>query len=122
MLKRDFTQVFQTAMGGKKRKVKKMQIFYSELDRGFEPDPFSLRLLNDTIPGWIPRHLRADMVDALRGYNADMALEIVDNLLDCWSGLGLHVTGIKNVDELLGKLYMRILDCARRNGIKLFVE
>ena len=46
-------------------------------------------------------------------------MEMVDNLIDCWSGLGLHVTGLKYVDKLLGELYMRILACAHDQGIKL---
>lgn len=101
------------------RKHKKMKIFFSEIDRGFEPDPFCLSLWDATMPSWISNELHEEMVDALRGFDKDMALEIADNLIDFWSGLGLHLTGIKHVDELLGKLYMRILDCAHRQGITL---
>ena len=103
-----------------KSKDQKMQIFYSELNnRGYEPDRFCLRLWDMTMPDWISKDLRADLVDALRGFDEDMALEIADNLIDCWSGLGLHVTGIGHVDELLGRLYMRILSCANNKGIVL---
>ena len=120
--KRDF-KAFRAATGSKTRKDRKMTIFYSELNnRGYEPDSFCLSLWNMTMPDWIPENLRADMVDALRGYDEDMALEIADNLIDCWSGLGLHVTGIGHVDELLGRLYMRILDCAHSKGIKLVYD
>ncbi len=118
MKKRDF-KAFQAAIGGKTRKDQNMKIFYRDLNRGFEPDGFCLRLWDMTMPDWIPENLRADMVDALRGFDEEMALEIADNLIDCWTGLGLHVTGIGHVDELLGRLYMRILSCAHRNGIKL---
>jgi recombination protein RecA len=54
--------------------------------------------------------------------NGEQALEIADNLIDCWTGLGLRVTGIDHVDELLGRLYMRILSYAHRNGIKLVYD
>ena len=118
MKKRDF-KAFRAAKNSKTRKDRKMQIFYSDLNRGYEPDGFCLSLWNLTMPDWIPENLRADMVDALRGFDEDMALEIADNLIDCWSGLGLHVTGIDHVDELLGRLYMRILSVAHRSGIKL---
>ena len=119
MKKRDF-KAFHAAMSSKTRKDQKMKIFYSELNnRGYEPDKFCLSLWNMTMPDWIPENLRADMVDALRGFDEDMALEIADNLIDCWSGLGLHVTGIGHVDELLGRLYMRILTCAHNQGIVL---
>ena len=110
---------FRAAQGGKTRKNQKMQIFHRDLNQSVEPDGFALALLNDTIPDGINPTLRFDMVDSLAGYNEDVALEIVDNLIDCWSGLGLHTTGLKYVDELLGKLYIRILECAHRKGITL---
>lgn len=107
-------------MSSKTRKDQKMKIFYSELNnRGYEPDGFCLSLWNMTMPDWIPENLRADMVDALRGYDEDMALEIADNLIDCWTGLGLHVTGIRHVDAMLWDFYWRILDCAHTKGIKI---
>jgi len=122
MKKRDF-KGFHAAKSGKTRKDRKMKIFYSELNnRGYEPDKFCLFLWNMTMPDWMPESLRADMVDALRGFTEDMALEIADNLIDCWTGFGLHVTGIEHVDELLGRFYMRILSCARNKGIKLVYD
>lgn len=96
-----------------------MKVFYSELNRGYEPDPFCLNLWSITMPDWISMDLQEDMEDSLRGFCDEMAFEIADNLIDCWSGLGLHVTGIKHVDELLGRLYIRLLDCAHEKGITL---
>jgi len=121
-MKKIDNKAFRAAKGGKTRRDRKMKIFYSELNRGYEPDGFCLSLFDMTMPDWIPENLRADMVDALRGYDEDMALEIADNLVDCWSGLGLRVTGIGHVDELLGRLYMRILSCAHRCGVKLVYD
>ena len=121
MKKQEF-KTFRAAKGGKIRKARKMEIFYRDLNRGYEPDGLCLRLFDMTMPDWIPENLRADMVDALRGFDEDMALEIADNLIDCWTGLGLRVTGIGHVDELLGRLYMRILDCAHSKGIKLVYD
>lgn len=119
MKKRDFP-AFLAAMSSKTRKDQKMKIFYSELNnRGYEPDGFCLSLWNMTMPDWIPENLRADMVDALRGFDENMALEIADNLIDCWTGLGLHVTGIRHVDAMLWDFYWRILDCAHTKGIKI---
>ena len=109
-------------MGSKTLKDRKMNIIFQELNRGYEPDDFCLFLWKTAMPEWIPENLREDMVDALRGYDKDMALEIADNLVDCWSGTSLHVTGIDHVDELLGRLYMRILSYAYRNNIKLVYD
>ena len=97
-------------------------ISYRDLRSNYKPDRFCLNLWNMTMPDWIPEKLRADMVDALRGYGEEMALEIADNLIDCWTGLGLRMTGIEHVDEMLGRLYMRILSCAHEKGIKLLYE
>lgn len=119
MKKNNLFDVVRTAMSGKRPKQQKMRIFYSELNQSVEPDGFALSLLNDTMPEWIKPSLRIDMVEALRGYNEEMALEIVDDLIDCWTGLGLHVTGLKFVDELLGRFYTRIIRCAEKKGIKL---
>ena len=121
-MKKKINKAFRAAKGGKIRKDRKMTIFYRELNQGYEPDDFCLYLFDMTMPDWIPENLRADMVDALRGDDEDMALEIADNLIDCWSGLGLHVTGIGHIDDLLGRLYMRILSCAHRSGIKLVYD
>ena len=96
-----------------------MRIFYHDPSQSVETDKFALALLNYAIPDWVYPALRFDMVDSLAGYNEDVALEIVDNLIDCWSGLGLSTTGLKYVDELLGRLYMRILTCANNQGIVL---
>lgn len=118
-MKKSVFPAFRAAKGGKTRKDPKMQIFHSELNQSVEPDGFALALLNYTMPDWIDPTLRFDMVDSLAGYNEDVALEIVDNLIDCWSGLGLHTTGLKYVDEILGRLYMRILTCAHNQGMVL---
>lgn len=119
MINRDSFDEFRAAMGSTNPKEKKMQIFYQDLNISVEADKFNTMLLDDTMPEWIDKSLRRDMMDSLKGFTDEVALEIADNLIDCWSGLGLHVTGIKHVDELLGGLYMRILDCAHRKGVKL---
>ena len=118
MKKRQFSE-FRAARGGSNSNFKKMQIFYRELTPDFEPDKFCLSLWDVTMPEWISPELHKELVDALRGFDNEMALEIADNMVDCWSGHGLHVTGISHIDDLLWKLYGRILNCARRKGITL---
>ena len=118
-MKKNEFPAFLAAMSSKTRKNQKMRIFYSELNQSVKPDGFALGLLNDTMPDWIKPSLKLDMVEALKGYNEEVALEIVDDLIDCWTGLGLHVTGLKYVDELLGRFYTRIIRCAEKEGIKL---
>ena len=85
----------------------------------FEPDTFSASLLAMCKPDWVPPGLFFEVTDSLRGFTEDMALIIADDIIDAWSGLGLHVTGYRHIDDLLGHLYTRILACAFKKGIKL---
>ena len=98
-----------------------MKIINQDLDRDerFQPDSFCLFLWEYSMPDWIGDDLRDDRIDALRGFSEDMALEIADNAIDCWSGLGLHTTGIRHIDATLWRLYSKILDRAHVMGIKL---
>lgn len=118
MKKNVFLEILAT-QGGKIRKDQKMKIFYHDLKHSVESDRFALGLLNDTMPDWLYKGLRKDMVYSLKGFTEDVALEIVDNLIDCWTGLGLHLTGIRHVDAMLWDFYWRILDCAHTKGIKI---
>ena len=85
----------------------------------FAPDPFAVSELTMCVPDWIPSTLYFDITDSLRGFDSEMALVIVDDIIDCWSGLGQHVTGLQHIDDLLGRLYARILMCAFKQGIHL---
>lgn len=118
-MKRIKYPAFFAVMSGKIRKDQKMKIFYSELNHRVEPDGFALGLLKDTMPDWLYKGLRKDMVNSLKGFTEDVALEIVDDLVDVWSGFGFHLTGIGHVDAMLWDFYWRILDCAHAKGIKI---
>ena len=106
-------------MSSKIRKDQKMKIIYHDLKHSVESDGFSLSYLNGAMPDWLYKELRTDMVNSLKGFTDEVALEIVDNLIDCWTGLGLYLTGIDHIDTMLWDLYWRILDCAHTKGIKI---
>lgn len=97
----------------------KMNVINQNGEMHYAPDSFAAALLADCKPDWIPVELFFEMTDSLIGFTPEMALVIADDLIDCWCGLGMHVTGINHIDEQLGRLYMRIFSCAYRNGIKL---
>ena len=118
-MKTKVNPAFQAAMSSKTRKVQKVKIFYHDLKLSVGSDGFALGLLNDTMPDWLYKGLRRDMVNSLKGFTDEVALEIVDNLIDCWTGLGLYLTGIDHIDTMLWDLYWRILDCAHTKGIKI---
>ena len=110
-----------TAMDGRsKSDEQKMQIFdqRGEMSK-FAPDQFATSLLKMCAPDWISSNLFFEITDSLRGFDSEMALVIADDIIDCWSGLGLHVTGIQHIDDLLGRLYARILTCAFEQGVHL---
>lgn len=111
---------FSTANNCKGSKELKMTIFdqRGEMSK-FAPDSFATSLLTMCVPDWIPSTLYFEITDSLRGFDSEMALVIADDIIDCWSGLGLHVTGIQHIDDLLGRLYARILMCAFKQGIHL---
>ena len=111
----------RTAMGGRSESSElKMRIFDQRREMSkFVPDSFATSMLTMGTPDWIPSTLYFEMTDSLRGFDSEMALIIVDNLIDCMSGLGLHVTGFSHIDDLLGRLYARILTCAFKQGIHL---
>ena len=111
----------RTAMGGRSESSElKMRIFDQRREMSkFVPDSFATSMLTMGTPDWIPSTLYFEMTDSLRGFDSEMALIIVDNLIDCMSGFGLHVTGFAHIDDLLGRLYAKILTCAFKQGIHL---
>lgn len=111
----------RTAMGGRSESSElKITIFDQRGEMSqFAPDSFATSTLKMCTPDWIPSTLYFEMTDSLRGFTEDMALIIVDNLIDCMSGLGIHVTGFGHIDDLLGRFYAKILTCAFKQGIHL---
>ena len=82
-MKKIVAPAFQAAMSSKTRKDQKMRIFYHDLKHSVESDGFSLGLLNNAMPDWLYKGLRKDMVNSLKGFTDEVALEIVDNLIEC---------------------------------------
>ena len=119
MKKRDLLMHCKTVKRSKSSELK-MTIFdqRGEMSK-FAPDSFATSVLTMCTPDWIPSTLYFEMTDSLRGFDSEMALIIVDDLIDCMSGLGLHVTGFSHVDDLLGHLYAKILMCAIKQGVHL---
>ena len=119
MKKRDLHKHCKTAKRSESGE-QKMTIFdqRGEMSK-FAPDSFAASILAMSVPDWIPSTLYFEMTDSLRGFDSEMALIIVDNLIDCMSGFGLHVTGFAHIDDLLGRLYAKILTCAFKQGIHL---
>lgn len=94
-------------------------VFVNDLQARYDPDAFAEGLLEDTTPEWMPDRLRSQMKDALRGLDEDMALEVADDLLDCWTYGVRHYIGIRHIDEMLHSLYNKIIYCASQQGIEL---
>lgn len=119
MTKRKLQKHCRTANRSKGGETK-MQIFDQRREMiKFAPDSFATSMLAMGTPDWIPPTLFFEMTDSLRGFDTEMALIIADDLRDCMSGFGLHVTGFAHVDDLLWRLYAKILTCAFKQGIHL---
>ena len=98
--------MLRSAMDGRSDSSEpKMKIFNQCGEMDFIPDSFASALLADCKPDWIPLDLYFQITDSLIGFDSEMALVIADDIIDCWSGLGLHVTGIQHIDDLPRKAY-----------------
>ena len=96
-----------------------MKVIDQSWEMNFEPDSFSTSLLTMCKPDWISPELFFEVTDSLRGFTSDMALIIADDIVDVWTGLGLHYTGYEHIDAILSRLYAKILACAFKKGIEL---
>ena len=94
-------------------------VVVNDLRSKFLPDAFAVGILEDTTPNWMPERLQAQMKNALRGFSEGMALEVADNLLDCYSYGVRHYIGIEHIDKLLNSLYNKIQYAASQKGVRL---
>ena len=90
-----------------------------DLRSEFPPDAFSMWLLKEFTPDWMPKRLLVQMQNALNGLSEGMALEVADNLLDCWTYGVRHYTCIEHIDKLLHSLYNKIQYAAAQKRISL---
>ena len=94
-------------------------VFFGDLRSKYQPDDFAKGLLEATFPSWLSDRLRSQAVDALRGLDKSMALEVADDLVDCWTYGVRHYVGIRQIDDLLHSMYNKILYCAEQQGVEL---
>lgn len=103
----------QSAQGAKK------SIFFRDLSNKFKPDAFAEGLLISCFPDWLSDRLRRQVVDALRGLDEAMAIEVADDMMDCWTYGVRHYIGILYIDNMLNSLYNKIAFCAEQQEVKL---
>lgn len=94
-------------------------VFINDRRGEYEPNGFAEGLLKDTFPWWLPDRVRCQMKDALRGLDENMALEVADDLVDCWSFGVRHYIGIWHIDNMLHSLYNKILFAASQQEVEL---
>lgn len=82
-------------------------------------DGFAKSLLEDTFPEWMPKPLRIELKESLRGFNEGAALWVAESLMDCYGGHALATIGIKHIDDMLWTLYAKIFNCAREKGVMI---
>lgn len=97
----------------------KMPIMYDGLDRGFKVKSFILRYLNDGCPKWFSKNLLEDIEGSLRGLTDRMALEVIDDVFDFSFGQAQHWSGLAHIDQILTRLYGRVLYHARVKGVQI---
>lgn len=94
-------------------------VYRSDQRCKYMPDEFAEGLLRSTFPKWMPARLRRQAIDALRGFDEDMALEIADDLMDFYTYGVRHYIGIDHVDSMLYSLYNKFQYRAKQKGITL---
>ena len=97
----------------------RMAISYDGLDKGFMVKAFIRRYLNDGSPKWFNEALLEDIERSLQGLEDRMALEIIDDVLDFSFGQVLHWSGLTHIDEILARLYGRVLYLAREKNVQI---
>lgn len=134
-MKKRVSKAFQTAKSSKTRSDQKTKSFYNadpvksltmevnthiatQID-DITIDSFALSVLKMTTPEWVPEILQEEMKESLRGYSEWAALWIAESLTDCCRGEALTTTGIPHIDNMLWTLYAKILNCARKKGIRI---
>ena len=115
----EFVDALNKGVSENPEKGVERSVIVSDLRDEFQPNWFAEGLLRDTYPDWMPQRLRSQMEDALRGLDGAMAIEVADNLLDCWSFGVRHYVGIVYIDRMLHSLYNKIFFAAERQGIEL---
>ncbi len=134
-MKKRVNQAFQTAKSSKTRKDQKTKSFYNAVPVNcltmevnthiatqiddIRIDSIALSVLKMTTPEWVPENLQEEMKESLRGYSEWAALWIAESLTDCCRGEALTTTGIPHIDNMLWTLYAKILNYARKKGIKI---
>ena len=82
-------------------------------------DGFALKVLEMTMPTWVPKKLQEEMKESLRGFSEWAALWIAESLTDACRGDALATIGIPHIDSMLWTLYAKILNEARYRGVKI---
>lgn len=94
-------------------------VFFNDLRGECRPDGFATGLLEDMRPDWLSERVFCQTKDALRGLTEGMALEVADDVVDCWCYGVCHFVGIQYIDRMLNSLYNKILWEASRQGVVL---
>lgn len=97
----------------------KKSVFFRDLRNKFKPDVFAEGLLISCFPEWLSDRLRRQVVDALRGLDEAMAIEVADDVMDFWTYGVRHYVGILYIDNMLNSLYNKIAFCAEQQEIEL---
>jgi hypothetical protein len=84
-----------------------------------EIDSFALDVMEMTMPEWVPKRLRKEMTESLRGFSSWAALWIAESLTDACRGYAFSTTSIAHIDDMLWRLYSKILKCAREKGVDI---
>ena len=96
-----------------------LEILVDEQCEMFKADEDAVRVLGNTISGWVDVDTYLYIVDLMRGMEPKLAMRIVQHIEDFCCGMGRRLTGIEYLDIHLLTVYKRIYDQAKVTGHKL---
>ena len=102
----------------KEIKQLKMSIIEQRQELNISPDKYATDMMVNCRPYWMSQELLIELIESIRGFNLKTSIIIANFLIDCWAGVGLHLTGYQNIDDLLRRSYRKILNGAKEAGVK----
>lgn len=85
----------------------------------FKADEDAVRVLGNSISGWVDVDTYLYIIDLMRGMEPKLAMKVAHYIGDFCCGLGRQLTDIEHLDLHLLTVYKRIYDQAKATGNKL---
>lgn len=98
---------------------RKVMIEYNSIRFLYKTEPIAADLLEKNLPKWVSERLKENIMESLRGFSFDMAIEIAVSVSNCAQYGQCEFTCLPYIDRLLTHHYNAILHEAEQKCIKI---